>query len=69
MSKNSGSLELAGIIAFLVLVGLIAFIVPQIVLAIFAPVAGYFIWRDHDKIAKLEKQLAAQKPSENAGQA
>lgn len=59
MSKNTSNLEMVGIVTFLVVVGLVAFILPEIVLAFFAPVAGWIIYRDHEKIARLEKELAA----------
>jgi hypothetical protein len=45
-------------VMFLVLLALIALGFPIIVFA-FIPVFGWFIWRDQDRIAELEKRLAA----------
>ena len=50
-------------IVFLVLVGLIALEEPVLVLIFFVPVVGWLIWRDQDRIAELEKQLASRNPS------
>ncbi|HKT21561.1 MAG TPA: hypothetical protein VJR06_02915 [Nitrososphaerales archaeon] len=51
-------------ITFLVLLGLIALGFP-IILFVFVPVLGWFIWRDQDRISQLEKRLAAlEKPSQ-----
>ncbi|MDG6989468.1 MAG: hypothetical protein JRN21_09170 [Nitrososphaerota archaeon] len=58
MSKPEGKLELVGAVAFLILVGLVAFLFPAYALALFAPVAGWVVYRDHEKISRLEKELA-----------
>jgi hypothetical protein len=46
-------------IIFLVLVAVITLGEPILVLVFFVPIAGWLIWRDQDKIAQLEKRLAA----------
>ena len=59
MSKPEGKMELAGMASFVVLVGLVAFLFPAYVLALAAPVTGWIVYRDHEKISRLEKELAA----------
>lgn len=59
MSKSSFRINTVTRIIFLVLLGLIALREPIVVLVFFIPIAGWLIWRDQDKIAQLEKRLAA----------
>ncbi len=46
-------------IVFLVLMGLIVLSAPVLFLIFFVPIIGWFVWSDHDKIAELEKRIAA----------
>ena len=52
----------------LILIAVLAIGYTVLVIIFFVPVAGWFIWRDHDRIMALEKRLealegpAAQKP-------
>ncbi|MDG7008676.1 MAG: hypothetical protein JRN06_10635 [Nitrososphaerota archaeon] len=58
MSKTPFRVGLITRILFLILVGLISLGYPIIIFA-FAPILGWFIWRDQDRISALEKRLAA----------
>ena len=54
---------------FLVLIALLMFAggVFVFVLIFFVPIAGWLIWRDQDRIAELEKRLAAlEKPEQKS---
>ncbi len=44
---------------FLILIAVLAVGYPDLVLIFFVPIAGWFIWRDHDRIVALEKRLKA----------
>ena len=70
MSKSSGSLSLVLRVALLALVVLLLLSgVFLFVLIFFIPVVGWMLWRDQDRISRLEKKLAAlEKPSEQAEQ-
>lgn len=52
-------------IIMLVLVALVALSEPALTIVFFVPIAGWLLWRDHDRIAELEKRLAAaEKPAQ-----
>lgn len=62
MSKNAVRLGMATRLAFLILVGLVALGEPVLAIVFFIPIAGWFLWRDQDRIAELEKKVAALAP-------
>ena len=45
----------------LILIAVLAIRYTALVIIFFVPVAGWFIWRDHDRIMALEKRLEALK--------
>jgi hypothetical protein len=49
---------------FLVLIAVLAIGYPDLILVFFIPIAGWFIWRDQDRIAALEKKLEALESSD-----
>lgn len=59
MSKTGVRLNTISKIVFLVLLALISISEPILVLVFFIPVVGWLIWRDQDRMAALEKRLAA----------
>ncbi|MDE1853835.1 MAG: hypothetical protein KGI38_08845 [Thaumarchaeota archaeon] len=66
MSKSSRSLSLVLRVVILALVVLLLLSgVFLFVLIFFIPVVGWMLWRDQDRISRLEKKLAAlEKPQE-----
>ncbi|MDG6940556.1 MAG: hypothetical protein JRM97_00960 [Nitrososphaerota archaeon] len=45
----------------LILIAVLAIRYTALVIIFFVPIAGWFIWRDHDRIVALEKRLEALK--------
>ena len=44
---------------FLALIAVLAIGYPVLIVIFFVPIAGWFIWRDQDRIRALEKKLEA----------
>lgn len=68
LSKTGSRVNTVSRIVFLVLMGLIALTEPVLVLIFFVPIVGWLVWRDQDRIAALERRLAAlegPKPAQN----
>lgn len=63
MSKTFARLPTITRVIFLVLLALVTISEPILVLIFFIPIIGWLIWRDQDKIAELERRLAALEPS------
>jgi 4-amino-4-deoxy-L-arabinose transferase-like glycosyltransferase len=69
LSKSSRIWGTAVRVVFLVLIALIALTEPVLVLIFFIPIVGWLVWRDQDRIATLEKRLAAlEKPEQKPAQ-
>ncbi len=66
MSRSQGSASVVVRVTFLILMGLIALLFGGLFLAIFVPVAGWYLWRLTDRVAELEARLAPppKKPDE-----
>ena len=58
MSKLQTGSSVIVRVTFLILVGLVALLFGFIFLAIFVPVAGWYIWRLNDRVNELEAKLA-----------
>ena len=67
MSKVPFRLNTVSRITFLVLIGVLLYggdFFSGLIIIVAIPVFGWLIWRDHDRIAELERRLAAlEKPS------
>lgn len=59
MSKTDLRLSLTTRMVLLLLVAVAALSEPILAVVFFIPIAGWFIWRDHDRMKELEKRLAA----------
>ena len=59
MSKSSGISSVAVRVLFLVLMAFAVLISPVLFLIFFVPVVGWFLWRDQDRIMRLEKKVEA----------
>lgn len=64
MSKRSARISAVSRILLLALIALLMLAgdVFVFVVIIFVPVVGWLVWRDQDRIAKLERRLAALEP-------
>ena len=58
MSKPQANASVVIRVTFLILMGLVALLFGFIFLAIFVPVAGWYIWRLNDRVNELEAKLA-----------
>ena len=45
-------------VTFLILMGLVALLFSYLFLAIFVPVAGWYLWRLSDRVAELEAKVS-----------
>ena len=59
LSKSSGNVNIIVRVLTLVLMGFLVLVSPILFLIFFVPIVGWFLWRDHDKIAQLEKKVEA----------
>ncbi len=57
MSKPKTSMDLAVRATFVVLMGVLTLFLSLIFLAVFVAVAGWFLWKDSDRIAALEERV------------
>ncbi len=58
MSKPKASMDLAVRVTFVVLMGALTLFLSLLFLAVFVAVAGWFLWKDSDRIATLEERVA-----------
>jgi 4-amino-4-deoxy-L-arabinose transferase-like glycosyltransferase len=66
MSKPQTNASVIIRVTFLILMGLVALLFGFIFLAVFVPVAGWYIWQLNDKNKLLEARIAAlEGPSTN----
>lgn len=59
-AKPRRGLNLATRVTILALLALLAFSVPGLIIIVFVPVVGWYMWSDRERIAELEKKLAGQ---------
>jgi len=62
MSKPQTSANVVVRVTFLILMGLVALLFYPFAPAVIVPVMGWFIWRQHDRVAELEAKLAPPMP-------
>jgi len=58
VSKLQGNASVIVRVTFLILMGLVALLFGGLFLAVFVPVAGWYLWRLTDRVAELEAKLA-----------
>ncbi len=68
MSKPQGTYGTVIRMAFLILMAFLVLGEPVLFLIFFVPVVGWFLWSDHDRIAELEKKVAALEGQKEPGQ-
>ena len=66
MSRPQANANVVVRVTFLILMGLVALLYGGLFLAVFVPVAGWYIWRLTDRVNELESKLAPpKKPGES----
>ena len=58
MSRPQGNASVIVRVTFLILMGLVALLFGGLFLAVFVPVAGWYLWRLTDRVNELEAKLA-----------
>jgi len=58
VSRPQGNASVIVRVTFLILMGLVALLFGGLFLAVFVPVAGWYLWRLTDRVNELEAKLA-----------
>ncbi len=68
MSKPKASMDLLVRVTFVILMGALTLFLSLIFLAVFVAVAGWYLWRDNDRLAALEERVAELEGRKKPGQ-